>query len=282
MNSIEWYRAQFPESQFLVAEDNRTKYVDKVINGHIAAKQSKVLICGIVRNAEPILRHTIARIKMLGSFFEHYHVILYENDSQDNTKEILISTIDKHFWLMSENVNPPPFRDSHGIDRRRWMAKARNKYVEIARSYMKNNSVDYVIVLDTDLEGGWSYHGILNSLGHFNWDGIGSNSIYYRQHKGTWLRLFYDSWAYRELGHLESHDDHKVNLLKFNRGEPLKEVHSCFGGLAIYKPWCIQSAQYSEDDCDHPTFHTQLRQQGAKIYLNPSQITIYNRNEYVI
>lgn len=283
--SVNWYISRFPESQFLVPEKHKHEYSKKTILGHSIARKSDVLICGIMRNVGPIFRYTRARIEALGSLFKDYHVFMYENDSKDATK------IDLEAWAIenqrvrfkSEDVNPPPFHDLKGRDRRRWMAYARNQYLDYARRFAQQQRINFLIIVDTDLQGGWSYDGVLNSLGHTGWDAMGSNSLYYFTEEDKVIRLYYDAWAFRSLGDKKEIPDTTVNLFQFHRGEPLIQVNSCFGGLGIYKPHVLyQGLDYTEEDCDHPTLHNALCDKGFKVYLNPSQITLYNQTEYQI
>jgi len=283
--SVNWYLSQFPEAQFLIPERHKHEYNKKTIAGHHIAKQANVLICGIMRNVGNTMPYTIARIEAIGQLFKDYHVFIYENDSKDSTKVDLENwaTENERVRYKSEDVNPPPFRDPKGLDRRRWMAYARNQYLKYAREYASAVRIDYLIIVDTDLQGGWSYHGVLNSLGHKGWDAIGSNSIYYFTEEDKIVRLFYDAWAFRSDGDPTEVPDTTANLFQFHRGESLIKVNSCFGGLAIYKPYVLfEGVDYTEKDCDHPTLHNALCDKGHKIYLNPSQITLYNKTEYTI
>jgi hypothetical protein len=271
---------------FLCSQQHTDYYTECVIRGKEKSSQSNVLVCGIVRNSERILPYTISRIESLGSLFNSYHVFLYENDSIDDTKKILCdwSQENNRVAYETDTLNPPPFTDPKGYDRRKYMSFARNKYLEYARNYGKSNRIDYIIVLDCDLIGGWSYHGILNTIGQATtWDVVGSNSLCYLNHDDTWVKVFYDSWAFRPLDHPEEIDGAETNLFVFHRGEPMIRVNSCFGGMAIYKPHCItEGLNYTDEDCDHPTLHNELKRMGYNIYLNPGQITLYNKSQYVI
>ena len=51
---------------------------------------SSIIICSIVRNAEKGLINNIPIIDALCEHFNDYKIIIYENDSTDNTKNILI------------------------------------------------------------------------------------------------------------------------------------------------------------------------------------------------
>jgi len=283
--SVRWYTSHFPESQFLVAEQHKHEYNKRTILGHHIAQKSDVLICGIMRNVGTVFPYTRARIEALGRLFNSYHVYMYENDSKDHTKENLVewSNSNRRVEYYSEDVSPPPFYDLKGRDRRIWMAYARNKYLAYARRFAQQQRIHYLIIVDTDLQGGWSYHGVLNSLGHSGWDCMGSNSLYYLTEKDRTVRLFYDAWAFRGLGQPEEIPDTTANLFQFHRGEPIIQVNSSFGGLGIYKPHILyKGVDYTEDDCDHPTLHNALVEKECDIYLNPSQITLYNQTEYTI
>ena len=286
MDAKSWYISQFPESMFQCRPQDIEKYVINVIRGKDFAQHRNVLILGIIRNCANILPYTMARIEKLGSYFKNYHVFLFENDSVDTTKSMLVnwSNTNNHINFESDTFNPPPFTDPYGHDRRYFMAKSRNQYMFYAISYIIKNNVDYIIILDSDLIGGWSYHGVFNSLGQSDlWDIVGSNSLCYTKREDKWIRLFYDSWAFRPLGQSKYSNDDNTDTLIFHRGQPLIQVNSCFGGLAIYKPYFLtEELLYNEYDCDHATLHNALIEKGYKIFLNPSQITLYNNSQYII
>jgi len=163
------------------------------------------------------------------------------------------------------------------------MAFYRNQYLSFVKQWLRNHVCDYVCVIDCDLYGGWSYEGVLNTLGHPSWDVVTANGLYYRQTDGKSERLYMDAWAYREVGHEQAHEQPPINRLRFERGEPLHHIWSGFGGMAWYKADIItDDIEYKAGDCDHPTLHKQLRDKCCdRIYVNPSLITIYNPTDYV-
>jgi len=286
MRSKDWYVSQFPEAMFLCSSAHAREYSEAVVRGHAIAATSSVLVCGIARNAERVLPYTIARIEALCKLFKSHYIHVFENDSTDNTLNILSnwSKANSQISVGSAKFNPPPFTDPHGYDRRKYMAMARNEYLKFARKYSQTHLIDYMIIVDMDLHGGWSYHGVLNTIGQQTyWDIVGSNSLFYTKIEDRWCKLFYDSWAFRPLDHPEPLEDEEVNLFKFNRGEAMIPINSAFGGLGIYKPHFLsEDLKYAADDCDHPTLHNELVKRGYKIFLNPSQITLYNKTVYTI
>ncbi|MHC4139409.1 MAG: hypothetical protein ACYSR1_06095 [Planctomycetota bacterium] len=64
-------------------------YQEKVADGYQKMKSQKVAICSIVRNCGLSLRRNIPQIEKLRKCFNESHVIIVENDSTDNTKEVL-------------------------------------------------------------------------------------------------------------------------------------------------------------------------------------------------
>ncbi len=324
MNNHDLYISNFPETMFPCQYSYFEEYGRHVISGMDLAKQSNILICGVVKDAESIIQTNLLRILRLGSHFKKYHAFIYENNSEDGTKDILSKFRNKNFTIKMENIQLEPYTHPKSQARRQNMAKVRNKYLTFARKYIKTNPVDYIFLIDLDLPGGWSYEGIFNSLSQSEvWQIVGSNSIYYHKTSTNcvWVlvdgkykckycdfivphphfnkncsavknnenitvahqRLTYDTWALRFLEDEKELDDRQANLYQFERGQPSFEVASCFGGLAIYKPETFQTkAKYTDEDCDHVTFHNSLRQDGYKIFLNPSQITLYNKSQYVI
>lgn len=256
---------------------NSKDYVQKCLIGAQRASKMNVLIMGCARDAEPALEANLTRLDEIRRFFNFSSVFLFENDSKDNSKEILDNYAKTHYNTIfsSEKLNTNKLSDQ-SIERRVNMAYVRNKYLEHAKKKYKNGyKLDLIIVLDLDIIGGYSYTGLLNSLSYLNKHTcIGSNSIYYQDK----TRLFYDSWAYLDSN---NKSEEEKNLMCFHRGEPLVEVDSVFGGLMVYSASILEhNIKYEHWSCDHVTLHKQLKDLGYKIYLNPSQIVLYSDHYY--
>lgn len=262
------YNSLFPESLFIPTDPK--KYRETCIKGYKIAQANDVVICGLARN----LQHfdiTKACIERIGSLFKNYYVVLYENDSDNDTCERLLEWEYRSYnvQIITEGLDKPQNEQDHSLQRRKDMAYYRNKYLpHIIPS-------QYTIVLDTDLFG-YSYEGILHSLGS-DLDAVGSNGLLYRQSDKGIERLYYDNWAYRDIDKEYSPEN---NGLFLQRGQDIIEVDSCFGGMAIYKTKCLQNVKYEDWDCDHVTLHKQIKQNGYKVWLNPSQITLYTQHYY--
>ena len=263
-----------------VAQEFRTDYHARVAAGRQRMAQTKAVICGLARNVEKILPKSIARIERLGKMFADYRVVIYENDSSDNTKQMLHDwaavnpKVDATIEQLGDPVNPC----ARCLKRAERMARYRNECLEIIRS--RYADFDHVIVVDTDLEYGWSDDGVANTFGHDRWDFVGSNGLILRR-CGIALNAFlqYDAWAFRTDENFTQLSTAEVNYMSWQRGEPLVPVMCSFGGLGVYRMPAFLAGTYAGHDTEHVTHQQVARQKGFhNVFLNPSQITLYGRH----
>lgn len=241
-----------------------------------------VAFCCLVRSLGGIAHLTVERIKSLGSLFSGYSAIIIENDSDDNTATILEEWAagDRNIAVHSEQLGVRRYSQTRCLERASYMSGLRNMYLEILRR--RQGLPDYVIVLDTDLQGGWSEDGIASTFGYEDWDAVGSNGLSVWQGKcedGSRTRSLthFDTWAFRRYGKPEAEPHSVVSNYAFCRGEPMVRVFSCFGGLAVYRSEAMESAFYSGEDCEHVPFYRRMQESGFdRIFLNPSQIVLYS------
>lgn len=284
--------ARFPEDLF-PPKENIDEYLSHVLQGYMKMKHSSVTICGICRNISKMFPLTQARVTKIAGMFRHADIFIYENDSTDETaqelkqweNEYIFDKSIKSLKVVTEKVQTEWFNTGCDKPRLQAMANARNHYVDYLKE--KGNDTDYTIILDLDILGGYSYDGIAHSVSLMYCDNsinvLGSNSLLFRPNMvqpDVTERVFYDTFAYRALGEdgfLEELSRMK-NKLVFERGEKPVEVNSCFGGMAIYNvPF---SLKYSDEDCDHVTMHNKMRENGHRVFINPSMITLYTDTMY--
>lgn len=265
-----WYYSRFPEDLYPTRPEHKLEYEARVITGINKAGKSSVVIGGLARNIAGNFPFMRARLEKLGSYFRVHRIFIYENDSEDNTVNLL------HAWgienrrvrWMSEDLDFELLNDKSET-RMRQMAYARNCLLDI----MSGARADYVIIIDSDIAGGFSYDSVMDSLAQMaNADLIGANSLIYDDKN----RLYYDSFALRFNPDIS---DEEKNGLAYSRGEPLVPVESVFGGIAIYRYdayFC--GAEYGASDCEHVHFHKELKKHGYdRFYLNPSLICSQTR-----
>lgn len=278
-----YYRAQIVE---LHAEEGYQKMALK-----------SVVICCTVRDCGPALVRNIPRIESLRKKFKDSRVIIIENDSKDQSKELLkqwansspgvIVNSQDYGSITIPGSNGSGDFSSHRISK---MARYRNLYMEeIDRLDMEP---DYMLVLDPDVYD-FSLTGIANSFGQpVQWDAISSNGISVGQaYRGLYrYKIFYDTYALRKFGDNRPQTHEMINRLQhafadMQPGLPLIRVASGFNGMAIYRMEAVKGLRYvceaNADDrvqvlCEHVPFHREMAERGFdRIYINPSQVVVY-------
>lgn len=252
----------------------------KMAAGRLRMRESRVVICGLARDIEDVFSETASAIERLGAAFSDYQVVLFENDSTDQTQQLLLdwSLHNGCVTLLSEDLGDPVNRSIRCLQRAARMAAYRNRYLDhIAEQY---SDYDYTIVLDTDLGSGWNEDGVASTFGYMNWDFVGSYGILQRHDGRRYVPIHYDAWAFRVLGDDTPMKTKVVNELKPEFDGRLTPVNSCFGGLGIYRMPALLSARYSGEDCEHVTFHRRMRAAGYdRLFLNSWQTTHYGWRE---
>lgn len=270
---------QFPEDLFPTKSELRSDYRRLLTLGQDRMKQSTAVLCGLARDVSEILPVTIARIEKVGEHFGDYRVVIYENDSRDDTRSQLLAWAqgNHRVRVIVETIGDPVNPCARCLRRATRMANYRNRCLQVIRNEF--SGFDFALVLDTDLKGGWSYEGIANTFGHDAWDFVGSNGIIFKRvGRDMNVPIQYDAWAFRLDENLSALPTATVNLLRWQRGQPLVPVTSCFGGLGIYRMTAILSATYSGWDSEHVPLHQTMRQNGFnRMFINPSQIALYGR-----
>ena len=258
-------------------------YKSKVDEGKELWKDKKVVICGLARNCENKIDSCIDRIRTLAKYFSEYKIIVFENNSTDQTKEKLNNYSD------IINIGKDDSEDfSNGFSERRVVRLSR--YRDCIQNYIKNkySNYDYVIVVDFDITD-WAVDGIITSLAwDKDFDVMGSFSQVYHptlQSGDGWIH--YDRWAFKFHSWTEEWSEKQGSDMRWFwywkppiGAKPIPCL-SVFGGLAIYKmePYLIGKYGYKHpeqlDGCitsEHNQFHYTLHNSGYnKIYLNPSQ-----------
>ena len=253
----------------------------------------KVVIAGCTKNSASYISAHLSRLVEIGKLFKTYNIIIYENDSSDNTCEILTQFKEDNSnfnFIHEENVIERLKYTTHHI-RAQTITRGRNILLKkIKRSY---SDYDFMIMLDLDnvLKRFKPKH-ILNIFNYSDvWDVVTANCI----------NKYYDIWALRippSVWNEEIHGkiweqplDHdcwtqivdnihprecvknyqKIIPIK----SPLIETESSFGGLGIYKISAINGCKYNSFEnehprCEHVAFHKGIVRNGGRIFICPS------------
>ena len=289
---------KFPDEYFEITGSSKDDYYKKVELGKVLSKDLNVLFCATCKNVADYIERTLSLVHETGKMFKNYDVFLYENNSSDNTVEIIKQ--DEKVILETETLPDASYERSSVsfYQRCQFIANARNKYVD----YINNNAseYDYVFVFDTDLKGGWSKEGILTSVYYLEsnaeYDCMTSYCVVggygdlplEKESKFNWL--MFDSYAFRFYDDNSKFpmDIANYNRIKVSKGANPLRVKSNFNGLGIYRPSCFKENYYSvlnhgQDqltDIDHVTFHKMMENKGMSVFMNPSMITCVSKHRY--
>lgn len=280
--SIEQYISYYPGSD--------SNYRVRNSRGELFIRDKKIIVTGLVRNGGEYLSSNIKHLSKIFEIAKDYRIIIYENDSNDNTKDLLLDLSNKNSKI--EFTSETNDRQMYGQvkDRARTVALAeyRNKNLEIIKA--KYSDFDYVVVVDLDFEE-LPVKSVYNSFGQLvdhvdNPVGMSGFAYTLKQFNEKIALLWnYDSWAYRpnwwhDLDYVTRLDSQITSMTWFGYmllpiGSPTFAVNSNFGGMAIYRVKDYVEGQYEGSDCEHVTFHLSLRQKVKHLMIaNPSQVIL--------
>lgn len=271
---------------------------ETINKGYDLMSSSSIVICSIVRNSEKALIRNIPNIEKLREKFTESQIIIFENDSEDDTKNILRewSKNKSKVLIRCENYKKMtiPKSDVNGVnrffsfERISKMSEYRNQYLKSLASL--NISFDFVMIIDLDIVG-FSLDGIAHSFGLKNhWDVITANGYSY---SSSLKRRYHDTYALVELGKENQPQTEKeifTNQKKWSflkKNIPLIPVYSAFGGVAIYRYDVIENKRYDiiknkdrrvEVKCEHFSLNHLIQKKGNKrIFINPNMEVFYER-----
>jgi hypothetical protein len=250
--------------------------VERVQIGLHKMRSSRVAICGLARDVGHILPTLIPQVTALLECFREGTVVVYENDSHDNTVDLLQaeSFEDDRWHTMCHKLGQHRFPSKRSVARSCGLASCRNVYREYVLSHF--SEFDYVIVLDFDTLA-FSLPGVCRTFAESDWDACASFGL---QAEPSWTSptgfANFDVWAWRSLKHPEPHKpgDPAVRGYRIHRGAPLIPVLSAFGGMAVYTMDAFSVSAYRGGDCEHALFHEDQRRRGlGRFYVSPDQLT---------
>jgi hypothetical protein len=254
-------------------------YHSRVWSGIEAAHSRRVAFVAICRNAMPFLPLTLQRVTETASYFKDFRCFIFENDSQDGTKECLAEATRTYSWLTVESRDNGRPHLNFTKDQSRTVALA--EYRNQCREWVAENcrDFDYTVVFDTDSWGGWSPSGVnhtvacLESEKYSRAYGMASYS-WCEWGQPVWPQptlCHYDAWACRWTWWKERQDMLWFHLWHPPVGSEPVKMNSAFGQLAVYRTQPFIAGQYVGDDCEHVGFHKSI---GGEFYLNPSMRSV--------
>lgn len=257
---------------------------------------SSIAVVGTIRNCERTVEAEYKRLKEVLSDFKQVRFFVVESDSEDqsvNKLESLKSSDELFDYVSLGSLKKTIHQRTARI------SFCRNKYIEELQNNPKYISTDYVLVVDFDgVLNLLSKEGVLSCWDFEGWDVCTANQ----------KDRYYDVWALRhplwspndcwkEYDFLRKELKKKstVALRKAVRSRQLHvpksskpiEVESAFGGAGVYKKKAIIGSQYvgldehGDEMCEHVSFHSKMRENGFRIFINPKFINGTAPKEHV-
>lgn len=250
-------------------------------------KKFKVIISGCCRDVERYISKNVCIMHEIGKKFGDYQIIIYENDSKDNTRSVLNTLkTEKIDYIFEDNLDIP--------SRTMRIAHCRNKILEHIRKTPSYMSYDYLLMLDLD---DILYSGALIDTIHHcfsyktdQWDAMFANcsdkyyDIYALRKKGVLTTCCWND-AYklmtqgipRNIAYEKCVDKYIINY-PTNTG--LIPVTSAFGGAGLYKLNSLENVWYNgyeethldKNICEHVPLNVALKKKGCKLYINPKML----------
>jgi len=247
-----------------------------------ALKRKKIAFSICAKDCANELRVTLARLFELGKFFSDFRVFLAENDSQDGTKELLLSLGS----YLADRLKVSSFDGIGDLipSRTARLSSLRNA---LQREILKSDyEPDYLMIVDAD--------GLIDSV--FSLDGVFSCFEYEQAWDGVFPvgdTHYYDIYALRHndlgsddyINKIFSMDnvlpmEYRSFLAATIRTLPLKnldgwlKVDSAFGGIGLYKWQTVKDCVYSglndgTEICEHVPYNRSICSSGGFLYINP-------------
>lgn len=257
------------------------------------------IICGMARDCARELSRNIHTIESIAVRFADYRIVVLENNSKDNTKQVLCEWANKNqkvyvsineFDESSYSQIPVPegYFPFFSQSRIQKYADYRNKLLDIVDNSDFEN--DYLIMIDMDVAR-IDVDGFFSSFQtNFEWDAMTANGY---SRSVLLRRRYHDTYALCEIGKQYLKLDFKTiveNREKFaslRKGMPFVKVLSAYGGIAIFKAKSVKGLRYYvipnnyggvQVRCEHSSLFFQMANHGnGKIYINPNMEVLYQR-----
>lgn len=254
------------------------------IKKNVIQNQS-VVIAGCCINVEQFIKRNLFIMDEIGKQFKEYKIVIFENDSKDSTRNILIENKKNHYdYIFEDDVNIQ--------NRTERIAHCRNRLL----NHVHTNYAEYNYLLMLDLDDVLASGKLINTIHTCffykadQWDAMFANCS----------DKYYDIYALRKKKYLTSCCWNNVHIMK-QQGVSHKEAYtfcidkyiinypvdsklisviSAFGGAGLYKLQSIGDAKYVGVDtnhldnqiCEHVPFHKQMIDRGCKLYINPKML----------
>ncbi len=251
--------------------------------------ESSIAIIGAARDVGEFLEELIKTFQKSFAGFKKIHYFIVENNSKDNTKEVL-QALEKNFdnfhpFFLDDNLHKIHYKTER-------ISEARNYALNQIKNFFPE--INYIAVADLDAVNlGLTRKSIESCWHHSNWSAMFANQpdgyydIYALRHAIWCPRNFLEDYEIlkKQFGKKIAIElSLKSKRLKIKADSSLVRVDSAFGGLGIYKAGDILSEKYiGLDDmnnpiCEHLSVNLGILQKGGTLYINPGMTNARSYN----
>ena len=250
---------------------------------------TNIIIYACVRDIEDIFIETFSNIDILCSYFNKVNIIILENNSKDNSRNLLKN------WSKNKVKN---------VERNLILYDDLDKYYSskcVRLSFCRNKILEYIFTNNLENEYKYAIHyEISNSYLSIDFESI-CNCFQYDLNAWDMMtcveknkKIDFETLRYNDLFDVNiksckfdalKYDENKKKFQKLIEKENIINVNSSFNGLAIYKlksiKTCKYSGEYTCDKCNnlcckecnsHIGFHYNMIKNGCKLYINTKMI----------
>jgi hypothetical protein len=264
-------------------------------------KDKNAVVCILARDCAKQLKNNIPRIEDLQSKFNICNIYIVENDSVDNTKNIInewrqrnkfvhFVNCDGVFEKKDDKVDHVKYFPGASLARIKRMTRCRNIYLDA----VKNDGVkpDYMIIIDVDILS-FESESIVNAIKNApdDWSAIFANGIIRDRLFFLNFNRYYDVYALNTSGIEINRNFYDVFVENSNFEKKIKKtayypVSSAFGGIGIYKydsiknlkyyPILNSKSKYIECNSEHISINYELFKKGYGLYIARDMFVIYS------
>jgi hypothetical protein len=245
------------------------------------------VIVGCARDCEAFLPAVLQNVTTIANLYSQAAFVLVENDSTDNTREILQKWLSNRGCSRLISLNKLAAQEPSRTAR---LAIARNSYMEMVLQSRNLARFDHLVVLDFDdanttVVAEESFMAAIKFL-----DSAGQNAAVFANQLP-----YYDIWALRHdvlcpedcWAKIENRPAYlprhraveryvKRRQLNIPPNNPPVAVRSAFGGLGIYKLNFVRAARYvgllpdGSEICEHVAFNEAIVRAGGALHIFPA------------
>lgn len=250
----------------------------------------KLVVCGCVKDCAEYLVHHIQKLKGLQDFFHKVVFVFFENDSTDNTLDIL-----RENGMIVISIQNLPIKGRMNV-----LAYGRNKLLD----FIAENCADFDYMLMTDMDyvlqrfDPAMIKDVFDRYPSFSWDVLTANTFgkYFdiyalrtNQNHAFKDEILFDCWQMINKGRRCGINDEILKRefvgkyqIEISPDTPLIPVLSAFGGMGIYKMSILKDCRYSTaHGCEHVSFHEDIRKNGGRIFICP-QLRVCSEQKHIV